>query len=324
MTPHGSFIWADLSSFRPATTRAFYTSLLGWRFDGNDYAIATAQGRPIAGSFEMPAFFQKIRMPSFWMSYMQVDNVETAMEIATAQGGKVELGPEPFDGGGRIALIRDPLGAGFTVYEGSALPADQNTGRQHGLFVSDAAAVMPFYTALFGWIFGSDKDGTRTITNGDTQIAHLHEIPDPALRGTEEYWAVMVPATAKSLAQIDSLGGKIEAQFDVPEGPVTVIHDPDGAALFLLTDGDVTTAATSAPWPWRGWLGLALIALAVGTGWGWINAVFLAVWIALGLRDRATYLFEPIERDRQPTLYWLVLASFAGLAVLSILYTTAF
>ena len=40
----------------------------------------------------------------------------------------------------------------------------------------------------------------------------------------------------------------------------------------------------------------------------------------MALRDRATFLFEIIEQDRRPTLFWTVLAVFALLGVLSLIY----
>ena len=115
---HGEFIWADLSSYRPDVTRPFYSQIFEWSFD--DYAALVSK-RPTSGLYQMPQKFIDMGMPSFWMSYIAVDDVEAAVKTAGEMGGKVELGPAPFVGGGEYALIRDPLGAGFTVYNGTAL-----------------------------------------------------------------------------------------------------------------------------------------------------------------------------------------------------------
>lgn len=317
---HGTFIWADLSSFRPEVTKEFYRKVMGWRFD--DYVASVSAG-PVAGLFEMPAKFQAINMPSFWMSYIAFDDVSAVTEIAKAKGGKVEVGPEPFEGGGTYALIRDPLGAGFTVYSGSALEGGA-TGlgarAGHGLFVSDASAVTGFYNALFGWEISNAKDGVSEIMQDGVCIAHLHEIPDPAIRGKEQYWGVFFrhPDLKAAEAEIIAQGGTILAHVKLPEGAALLARDPDGGAFFLLGGGgNVITAKT--PFRWKAWLGLGLILLSLGTGWTWIWAVFLTVWVWTGLRDKATWLFEPIPRDGAALLYWTLMILYGGLAVLALL-----
>ena len=325
MAQHGHFLWCDLSSYRPDVTRPFYSDLFGWRFSGDGYAMATDGAAPVAAIFEMPQKSQDMGLPSFWMSYMGVRDADAAVETAKALGGKVEVGPLPFDGGGRFALIRDPLGAGFTAYEGDALEGRGNR-LGHTLVVSDAAAVMPFYTALFGWQFGADSGGTRTIEAGDRTLAHLHEIPDERIRGKEQFWAVLFRGESGSTARLPDLGGSVEAELVLPEGPAAMARDPDQAAFLLLEDGAAASAgatlsaSSSGRPPWRAWTALGLIGLAVATGWGWITAIFFAVWIAMAIRDRATFLFEIIERDRRPALFWTTLAVFALLGVLSLFY----
>ncbi len=234
---HGIFLWADLSTYRPDMTRAFYTGLFGWSC--GDYVCST-RGQPVAGIFEMPQTFQRIGMPSFWMSYIGVDDIARTVADATAQGGKVELGPEPFAGGGQIALIRDPLGAGFTVYQGPALSGaaqgEIGTRIGHGLFVSDMRAVIPFYQSLFGWDFDTLGPGFYAVRAAGKTIFHAHEIPDPAVRGKEQYWAVLfaVADINAARAQVMATGGAEIAAVDLPEGPAALMQDPDGAAFFIL------------------------------------------------------------------------------------------
>lgn len=174
----GDFVWCDLSTFRVGTALEFYERLLGWSYiaisqlDGAPYQIASTEQGEAAGLFEMPEKFRRIGMPSFWMSYIQVGDMDSTVELAKGMGGKVEVGPVPFDEDSSIALIRDPLGAGFTIYQGAALRPRESAagpGRMiwNALYVSDAEAVTGFYETLFGWRISQDSGlaNTRSVRN---------------------------------------------------------------------------------------------------------------------------------------------------------------
>lgn len=153
------FIWTDLSTFDVATAQADYAALFGWRYDqtfdqsiSDSYHMAMQGDAPAAGLFQMPEFFQKIKMPSFWMSYVHVENLEdTLAQARQFDGAIVEIEPTAFDGESRIALLRDPAGAGFTLYEGPEMggAADVCDRIWHG---GDVTQVRAFYETLFGWV----------------------------------------------------------------------------------------------------------------------------------------------------------------------------
>ncbi|MEM9139095.1 MAG: VOC family protein [Pseudomonadota bacterium] len=315
---HGTFIWADLSSYRPELTRPFYEQLFGWRFDG--YA-AQIDGLPVAGLFQMPEEFQDMGMPSFWMSYIAVDDVAATVETARAHGGKVELGPIPFEGGGEIALIRDPLGAGFTIYQGSALAGALTGGAGgrlgHHLFVSDAAAVMPFYGALFGWGFEGGNPA-RIARRGMTEtVAHLHEVPDPAVRGKEQYWAISFGvAEAAAAAVLRDHNLPSGHAVSLPEGEALFVQDPDGAALLLVDVAEWVSKPLPMTDPrWKSAVGWVLFGAAVLMGWAWLLVLVLCGLIFVGLTDRTVWLFTYVPRSGYPVLYWGILAAYGALII---------
>ncbi|MEO0653478.1 MAG: hypothetical protein AAFY77_01270, partial [Pseudomonadota bacterium] len=92
------------------------------------------------------------------------------------------------------------------------------------------------YQALFGWQFGQDSNGTRAIVQGGKTIAHLHEVADPALRGTEEYWAVIFGGAPNTSTRLTGLGGHVLASTALPEGAAKMATDPDGAMFFFTED----------------------------------------------------------------------------------------
>ena len=166
---HGTFVWADLSTFHLHQTKKFYSQVFNWAYTVSDdqYCTAHKGTKQISGLYEMPETFQKMNMPSFWMSYIQVDNVETTVAQAKSLNAIIELVEEnPI---GKIALIRDPLGAGFTVYEGNQLNARGQNQADHmvwnELYVSDASQVKPFYEQLFGWTIQHDSNNRYDVFN---------------------------------------------------------------------------------------------------------------------------------------------------------------
>ncbi len=321
----GDFIWCDLSAYEPQRAMAFYRDVFHWDWQTDQPGgmnIALKDAAPVAALYQMPDKFIKIGMPSFWMSYIAVEDAAKTAQKAADLGGKVELGPEAFPGGGTFALIRDPLGAGFTVLQGEAgAPLSSHPGHRlgHGLFVSDVAAIQPFYEALFGWTFQADEGGVSPVTHNGRTLFHCHEIPDPAIRGKEEYWAVLF-AQALPTSQIAKAGGQIMAEFNLPEGPAILASDPSGAAFVVITNVKAPSEDLGHPIPWLACIGLALIGISVFTDHWWPWAIFLGLWVIEGLREGHTHLLQPVSRAQHPVLYWIILAVFAALAVLSAAY----
>jgi predicted enzyme related to lactoylglutathione lyase len=116
MTTHGHFHWNELMTRDVEKAKKFYADTLGWSFDGmpmpdGTYWIATADGEPVAGIFDISgAEFQGVG--ESWMAYIAVDDVDARVRKAVQAGAKVMK--EPFDvpGVGRIAILTEPGGAG--------------------------------------------------------------------------------------------------------------------------------------------------------------------------------------------------------------------
>ncbi len=238
---HGDFVWCDLTARRIGDARKFYGGLLGWQFqndvapDGSDYLIAYA-GSQIAGLYTMPRKFDEMGMPCFWMSYIEVDSVDEAIDTANKQGAKVEVGPINGANGSVIALIRDQLGAGFTVIEGQGLAARPDYPK-HGemawndLYVSDAAAVIPLYQSMFGWEFAQANGSGHTydVANNGVVCSTVHQSPE-STRGKEQFWGIhfAVDDLAAARNYVSDNGSILYEQ----EGAI-LVRDGDHTALFM-------------------------------------------------------------------------------------------
>jgi predicted enzyme related to lactoylglutathione lyase len=116
----GSFAWAELNARGIEKAKPFYTQVFGWgekvspMGEGTPpYTEFQVDGKSIAGGMEMVAMVPA-EVPSHWMVYFAVDDVDQAFAKATAIGGRELLAPQDFPGG-RFALLQDPQGAAFGV-----------------------------------------------------------------------------------------------------------------------------------------------------------------------------------------------------------------
>ena len=110
--------WAELNSRGVEKSIPFYKKLFGWGEKKSemgqgqgDYTEFLAGGESIAGGMEMNPMVPA-EVPSYWMVYFNVDDVDKAFKKATEAGGQEMLAPQEFPGG-RFTILQDPQGATF-------------------------------------------------------------------------------------------------------------------------------------------------------------------------------------------------------------------
>jgi len=110
--------WAELSSRGVEKAVPFYKKLFGWGEkktpgvgDSPEYTEFQLAGKSIAGAMEMNPMVPK-EVPSYWLVYFNVDDVDKAFKKVTEAGGKEMLAPQDMPGG-RFAIVSDPQGAAF-------------------------------------------------------------------------------------------------------------------------------------------------------------------------------------------------------------------
>lgn len=180
---HGSFIFADLSTYDVPISQEFYAKVFGREYvtDDGEYHLAYAGSQQVVGMYETPSKFQQMKMPHFWMSYIQVDNRDATVAQAKELDAIIEATED--SAFGKVALIRDPLGAGFTVYEGDQLHTRTNATPQtfvrNELWVSDLGQVQNFYQTLFGWEYDHNEQLQRLeISLGGEHIGAIQQLDD--------------------------------------------------------------------------------------------------------------------------------------------------
>ena len=128
-TPDGSMIvdatgavaWIETDSRDRATSRRFYEQLFDWtaRVDANaDYTVFCQGDSDVAGLMDVPPGVPE-EVPSYWLVYFAVDDVDAAVARARELGGTAAT--ETMTAGGmRFAVLEDPFGAVFAVLEQAA------------------------------------------------------------------------------------------------------------------------------------------------------------------------------------------------------------
>jgi hypothetical protein len=114
----GSYGWAELNARGLDKAAAFYVATFGWATRTSDMG----EGQPpytefllgensIAGAMEMNAMVPA-GVPSYWMVYFGVADVDASFRQAVELGAREMLAPTDFSGG-RFAILTDPQGAVF-------------------------------------------------------------------------------------------------------------------------------------------------------------------------------------------------------------------
>jgi hypothetical protein len=250
----GTFSWADLSTTDPDAAKRFYSELFGWETDdrpvtgGGAYTMARLAGRYVAGLAGQPPAQQAAGVPPLWNSYVTVEDVGEAAQRAEQLGGTVHAGPFDVERAGRMAVVQDPQGAFFMLWEardhiGAGLVNAAGALCWNQLTTSDVGAAQAFYGALFGWAMDALEDSSPPywMIRNDTNLNGGLMAHPPAQDGAPASWLVVfaVEDVEQSLADLERLGGRaLSPTTDMEIGRFVVAADPQGA-VFALFAGEL-------------------------------------------------------------------------------------
>jgi predicted enzyme related to lactoylglutathione lyase len=115
-----TFGWAELSARGIDKAIPFYQKVFGWTPKKTEmgegmppYTEFQLGGQSIAGGMELSPQVPA-QVPSYWLVYFNVDDVDKSFKKATELGAQEMLSPQDFPGG-RFAIVRDPQGAAFGI-----------------------------------------------------------------------------------------------------------------------------------------------------------------------------------------------------------------
>ncbi len=115
----GAFAWNELNTGNAAAAKEFYGRVFGWEFEDREtenadsYVICMIGDGQVGGMLEMSGQIPA-EIPPHWGTYFAVEDTDAAIERVKELGGESVMDPMEVDAG-RIALVRDPWGATFSV-----------------------------------------------------------------------------------------------------------------------------------------------------------------------------------------------------------------
>lgn len=125
-TQTGTFFWMEHYSRDLKAAQAFYEKTAGWTFEAvpmpegaGEYVIARAGETMVAGFVNTGDFPGMEEVPSHWLSYIAVDDVDRFVKAAQEAGGTITKAAFDIPGVGRMAVTLDVTGAVVAVMKPS-------------------------------------------------------------------------------------------------------------------------------------------------------------------------------------------------------------
>lgn len=250
--PRATLTTPDLKS-----ASAFYTSVFHWNAEVEE-AIGPrrllfqpdSSAFPVATATLMSPWQQQQGAPARWTPFLHTPDVVAMTERAQFHGATLVEPAMPAHGDGWRALLEDPTGAPFGVWEPEADAAHGSTDASPSappgticwaeLQTPDAYAARDFYTELLAW--GCQDDNAHpdflgedvTFSQQNTTIARVREVG----RADPPRWlpGFAVPAIGSAIDAVTASGGALQRPPAEDERPASAqVADPQGTS-FLLVD----------------------------------------------------------------------------------------
>ena len=250
----GTFSWVELATTDSKAGIAFYRALFGWDLNeqpigpGEVYSMFLLRGKEVAAAYTMRPEERQSGAPPHWNLYVTVASVDDAVKLAQGLGATVRTPPFDVMGAGRMAILQDPTGAVFQVWQatnhiGAKILYEPGALCWSELTTRDSRAAESFYTKLFGWTPkhsapGAGMDYTE-FSNQGQPIIGMMSMPAQMPPQVPSYWMPYFQVTDcdASTAKAGQLGASLMiGPHDIAStGRFALLTDPQGAMFALFT-----------------------------------------------------------------------------------------
>ncbi|MET9381221.1 VOC family protein [Streptomyces sp. NPDC002928] len=249
---NGSPNWLDLGTPDIEGATSFYDALFGWRFqsagpEAGGYGFFQLDARTTAGGMQTTAE----QGPPSWNVYFQSPDAEATTKAAEQAHGSVLFRPMDVMGQGHMAILADPAGVPFGIWQpgqtkGLDVANEPGSLCWVELYTPDIAAAAAFYNKVLGHETSAVPfpGGTYTCINPagageDAMFGGLIPLADdPTEAESGPYWLPYfeVTDTDAAVAKAQERGGKVRMPAtDVPDvGRIAKLADPYGARFAVI------------------------------------------------------------------------------------------
>jgi uncharacterized protein len=243
----GEPCWAELGTSDPAAAKAFYGGVFGWsaetdpRPEAGGYTMMQLGADPVVAVSPLYAPGQQ----TAWNVCFATADADATATAAQKTGGSVLMEPMDVFDAGRFAVLADPAGAAFQIWQprafrGAARFAEPDSLGWVELATRDVEGAKRFYPELFGWSVDPSEWYTQWGLGG-TDFGGMADMGDRFAAEVPPHW---MPYFA--VADVDATAAKAEQAgaatmmppSDVTDGlRIAVLRDPQGASFGIHLHG---------------------------------------------------------------------------------------
>jgi predicted enzyme related to lactoylglutathione lyase len=246
---NGTPSWVDLGSPDLDASAAFYGGLFGWTTtepgpveETGGYRMFLKDGKLVAGLGP-----SQEGQPPVWTTYLAVDDADKTVELAKGNGGTPFFEPMDVMEAGRMAIIADPTGAVFGIWQagehtGAELVNEPGSLTWNELMTRDVDGAKRFYGAVFGIepVEFPMGEGTPYVIFqvNDRGVAGVLAMGDEIPAEMPSVWVTYfaVADTDGAVKKATSLGATVSREpFDIPGvGRIAVLNGPAGETFAVI------------------------------------------------------------------------------------------
>lgn len=256
--PEGTPTWLELVVPEPDRAREFYGTLFGWTFEDD---LCLLEGLPVAAIRPLGDGPGEPEGPE-WTVFFAADDCDDVAGRVSAAGGRVVREPHEVGERGRAALVTDPLGARFGLWQGRELVGtrlvnDYDTLLFNELSTPEEDRALDFYRKVFGYRPGGPStegdlrrpDGHTVASVTSPDVFEEIDEEDPAstydpvsLHGATAWLTYFAVENAdKAVDRLLQAGGQAheERVTECAWGRIAAVRDSSGTPFRLIEPWDV-------------------------------------------------------------------------------------
>jgi predicted enzyme related to lactoylglutathione lyase len=235
--PDGTPTWIDLGIPDLERAMEFYGALFGWEFDvgpeeSGRYTTCLLHGRRVAAIMPNP---DPNATDFWWNMYFATQDCDSTAKRVSEAGGTLIQAPMDVMEFGRMAIVKDPVGAQFGLWQGRTHIGCEIVNEPGALLRNDLVTPTPeparaFYAAVFDYTL----DGNDDLPGVDFTFLRRpdgHEIGGiMGMPGTSSAWGTLfeVADTDAAVERAVAAGGTSRPPEDFVYGRIATITDPFG------------------------------------------------------------------------------------------------